>query len=328
MTDQLQFPRPRTGPMTSPSPRPRLLIPAIVISLCLFSLSGCRAIRRFGDSRQTIAARRLSGQGFQAMNDGRWDIAETLFTDALSVSKSDDRAHWGLAESYWEREERELAIEHMEQAVRLSGGDPKLVQRLGRMYLDVHRIEEAERHSLWALQMKRDSEEVWALRGDCLRAAGDDVEALAAYHRALALRPDYPEVQLRAAEIYRDQQRFDRVLATLGRLQDGMGIDDTPSRVDLLQGIAMRQLGRPVEAQRCFHRAAGKVAREDPHDATVQIEIARTALQTGDAALAQRALAAAAEIDPAAGGQGSLLAELQRQHQRLAAQQSRADSVR
>ena len=44
--------------------------------------SGCRAIRRFGESRQSIAARRLSGQGFQAMHDGQWEIAETLFTDA------------------------------------------------------------------------------------------------------------------------------------------------------------------------------------------------------------------------------------------------------
>ena len=149
----------------------------LLVSSCLLAalggLPGCRAIGRFGDSRQSIAARRLSGQGFQAMHDGQWEIAEKLFSDALDVSKADDRAHWGLAESYWKRGDTELAVAHMEQAVRLSAGDPKFVQRLGRMYLELGRLEDADSHSLWALESTRDSAEAWALRGDCLKAASD-----------------------------------------------------------------------------------------------------------------------------------------------------------
>ncbi len=234
-----------------------------LLALVATGETGCRAIRRIGESRQSIAARRLSGQGFQAMHDGQWEIAETLFTDALDVSKSDDRANWGLAEAYWKRGERELAVEQMEQAVRLSADDPAFVQRLGRMYMETGRLEEANLHSESALESERDAPAAWALRGDCLKAAGQMEEALAAYHRALALQPDYPEVQLRAAEIYQSQQRYDRLLATLDRLQDGTGIDQAPARVDLLKGIAMRQLGRAEEAEQCFVRASTK----DPDNA-------------------------------------------------------------
>jgi tetratricopeptide (TPR) repeat protein len=248
------------------------------------------------------------------MLDGRWDIAETLFSDALSVSSADDRAHWGLGESYWERGERVLAIEHMEKAVRLSAGDPKLVQRLGRMYLEVGRIEEADQHSLWALQLKRDSEEVWALRGDCLRAAGQDSDALAAYHRALALRPDFPEVQLQAAEIYQAQGRFDRVLATLDRLQDGIGVEATESRVDLLQGIAMRQLGRDEQAKQCFLRAA----RKDPKAASPHVELAALALDRGQVDAAQVSLSMAMQLDHALGREGQRLQQLRTEQRRLA----------
>jgi len=202
------------------------------------------------------------------MHDGRWDIAESLFSDALDLSQADDRAHWGLAESYWKRGETDQAIEQLENAGRLSASDPALVQRLGRMYLETDRLEEADSRSRQALQAERNSASAWALRGDCLQAAGKLDEALAAYHRALALRPDYPEVQLQAAEIYQTQQRYDRVLATLDRLQDGTGIDEAPARVDVLQGTAMQNLGRLEEAQRCFARAAAK-QEPAPRDGSV-----------------------------------------------------------
>lgn len=257
-----------------------------LLAVSSLAASGCRAISRIGDSRQSITARRLSGQGFQAMHDGQWSTAETLFSDALNVSKGDDRAHWGLGEAYWKRGERELAIEHMEQAVKLSAGDPKLVRRLGRMYLELGRLEEAEHHSLWAIESKRDVAEAWALRGDCLGAAGKADDALAAYHRALALQPSYPEVQLRAAEIYLKQGRCERVLATLDPLRDGAGAEYAPARVDILQGLAMRQLGHCEDARRCFNRAVAK----DPRDAAPHQELASLAMERGDAELAQREL--------------------------------------
>ncbi len=294
----------------------------LLASSCLLAalggLTGCRAIGRFGDSRQSIAARRLSGQGFQAMHDGQWEIAEKLFSDALEVSKADDRAHWGLAESYWKRGDTELAVAHMEQAVRLSAGDPKFVQRLGRMYLELGRLEDADSHSLWALESTRDSAEAWALRGDCLKAAGEPDDALAAYHRALALQPDYAEVQLQAANIYLAQGRFDRLLATLDCLQDDVGVDGAPSEVDILQGIAMRELGRHEEARRCFARASTK----DAGDVTPHLEMAELALEQGQVASARAALETAIHLDPESIEETAWMKQLQERHARVARESS------
>jgi tetratricopeptide (TPR) repeat protein len=251
------------------------------------------------------------------MHDGQWEIAEKLFTQALEVSKADDRAHWGLAESYWKRGDLEqLAVAHMEQAVRLSAGDPKFVQRLGRMYLELGRLDEAESHSLWALESKRDSAEAWALRGDCLKASGEQDEALAAYHRALALQPDYAEVQLQTAEIYLSQRRFDRLLATLDRLQDDVGVDDAPLQVDLLQGIAMRELGRPEESRQCFARACLK----DTNDATPHLQLAELALEQGEPIAARAALEMAKSLRTDSTQETSWLKQLEEQQARIASE--------
>lgn len=286
-----------------------------LLLLLLWASSGCRAINSFGDGSQSISARRLSGQGFQAMHDGNWDSAEALFLEALEISDDDDRAHWGLAESYWKRGDQELAVEQMEKAVELSAGDPKLVQRLGRMYLELGRIEEANQHSLWALDSDRNSAQAWALRGDCLRASQELDEALATYHRALALQPDYPEVQLETAHIYLMQSRHDRVLATLDRVQDEKGLKESPAEVDLLRGIAMRELGRLEDARRCFARASEKA----PLDATPHLQLAELALLQGKKNDASKAVDRAKQLQIDSSDEATWMSQLEHQQSRIAA---------
>jgi len=272
--------------------------------------------------QKLIDARRHSGMGFQKIHNGSWEDAEELFEQALDKSENDERAHWGLAESYWNRGKTILAVEHMEQAVRLSAGDPKMVQRLGRMYLDMGRLEDAKSHSLWALESERDSAEAWALYGDCLHAAAGTADpdhpalqpALAAYHRALALQPDYPKVQQTAAEIYLQQQRYDRVLATLDRLHDTHGIDAASARVDLLRGIALKQEGRTDDAKVSFRRAITK----DASDPDPLIELASLELKDSQVEKARSALQQAAEIAPERFKDGILLEEFQKAEQRIA----------
>ena len=255
------------------------------------------------------------------MREGQWNTAEDLFASALDVSKADDRAHRGLAESMWQRDERDSAIMHMEQAVRLSAGDPHLVQRLGRMYLEVGRLDDADRQCTLALEADRQSAEVWALRGDCLAARNRPEEALAAYHRALALQPDYPSVQVEAAEIYRAQGRYDRLLATLERLEDGLGDEDQTARVHVLKGIAMKQLGIHDEAYRCFADAIEK----DPHDPATHLHVASVCLQRSDIESARRHIDIATQLDPQSTHSHGLVRQLQAEEQRLALQTGEED---
>ena len=267
-----------------------------LILLVGLTQSGCRVMSRFGESRQSIAARRLSRLGMQAMHEGQWTTAESLFGEALQVSSGDDRAHAGLAESLWNRGERTEAVRHMEEASRLSAGDPKYLLRLGRMYLDLGRLADAERQSLAALQVERETAESWSLRGDCLLAAERHAEALAAYHRALAIQPDAEHAQLQAAEIYYRQGRYDRLLASLDCAREYHGADQLSPRADLLRGVAFRRLGRPGEAKRAFARAAERM----PGDATPHLYLASLAIGDGDEAAARTSLAAALAADPSA----------------------------
>ena len=256
--------------------------------------SGCRGIGRYGESRQSIAARRLSRQGHEALHAEQWELAEGLFVNALDLTGDDDRAHWGLAESLWHRGERQAALKHMEEAVRLSASDPRLLGRLGKMYLDLDRLEDASRQSLLALETDRVNAEAWGLRGDCLLKSGEHEAALAAYHQALALQPDFPEVQLQIAEIYRIQGRYDRLLATIDRLQETMVGEGWPCRAHLLRGIALQRLHRSVEAQRCFEEAG----RVDPSDPDPHLYLAALMLEQSRFEDARRSLQAAIVLAP------------------------------
>ena len=282
------------------------------ISVCH---SGCRAIRSIRQNDDSIAGRRMSRQGIQALRDGNWDSAEQLFNNALARSDTDDRAHRGLAESLWQRDDRAGAIKHMEQAVRLSAGEPKLIERLGRMYLEVGRLDDAFRQCMIALEADRDSAAVWGLRGDCLFQQGRLDEALAAYHRALAIQPDFVTVQLQAAEVYRSQGRYDRLLATLDRLQENAIDDRVPSRALMLRGIAMQQLRQGQEAMRCFQQAAAI----DPKSAEPHLMIASLCLDGDDVELARSAVELAKGLDPEAVQRGRWIEQLDHHQQRIAA---------
>jgi Tfp pilus assembly protein PilF len=288
-----------------------------MIFVLIGSATGCRAISRYGESRQSIAARRLSRQGLEAMHAGQWDVAEGLFADALDITAADDRAHWGLAESLWQRGEREAALQHMEHAVRLSASDPRLMRRLARMYLDLGRMAEAERQTLAALESDRESAEVWAIRGDCLMHRGDHLGALAAYHRAMAIQPDYPEVQLQAAELYRIQGRYDRLLATVDRLQDSLGTGDVcPVQGHVLRGIALSQLDRPLEAQQCFAEATrGAPLSPEPH-----LYLAELYLKQGNVEDARLALDQALLLAPTSQMGIDLSRRVQESESRIAAE--------
>jgi tetratricopeptide (TPR) repeat protein len=279
----------------SKSPQPAARWGAIGLLAMVVCCSGCRAIRQHVESRQSIAARKLSREGLEAMHAEKWQEAEDAFAGALALNQADDRAHAGLAEVLWERNERKQAIMHMEQAVRLSGSEPQMAIRMGRMYYDVGQIEDAQQQSDDALTgTGRDLASAWALRGDVVAARGDDDAALACYHRALVLQPEYPEVQIAIADVYLRHGRYDRLLATLDRLRDNVEADSCPLRVHLLRGTAMMQLGRPREAAELFRT----VCQQIPDDPNLLMRLAEAEYETGDFAASRQALGRVFELDP------------------------------
>ena len=88
----------------------------------------------------------------------------------------------------------------------------------------------------------------------CFENTGHDEEALASYHRALSYQSHYPRVQLATADIYSRQKRHARALATLRTLADGYPSGETPPQVLMLQGLALKELGRYEAAAKCLPR--------------------------------------------------------------------------
>src|SRR4051812_28677382 len=165
----------------------RIAIAAAFACAIVLPASGCRVFRGHKVSAESIAAaRQLSLQGIDAQQRGQWDRAETLFAAAILKCPTDERARYGYAESLWQRGMWPQAVQHMEEAVRLSGNDPERLMRLGQMYAARGDVDRAARLADRAIAANGQLAAAWALRGEVLQAQGDNAAALTSFHRALS----------------------------------------------------------------------------------------------------------------------------------------------
>ena len=276
---------------------------------------GCRALHCKTSDDGITAARALSLQGMDAQQQGHWDQAEALYAAAVEKCPTDERARCGYADSLWRRGAEIEAIAHMEHAVRLSGDDPVRQIQLGRLYWARGELNRALAAAGKAIAANKQFAPAWALRGDVLRAEGDRGEALASYHPALAYQDHYPEVQLAVSEMYSQQNRPERALATLQSLADRYPPGQIPSDVLYREGLVLRDLGR-------FRDAAISIARATQRgqpSADMLYELSRTQLLAGDASAARLACLAALSANPQHAASQSLKLELDGQQHRMAA---------
>jgi Flp pilus assembly protein TadD len=270
---------------------------AIVFLLLSAALSacGCRVLRRYKASDESIsAARQLSLQGLDAQQRGHWDRAEMLFAAAILKCPSDERARCGYAESLWQRGAASEAIDHMEEAARLSGDDPERLVRLGQMYRARGDLARAGRQADLAIAANPQLAKAWALRGSVLQAEGNRSEALANYHRALSYEESLPDVQLAIAEIYAQENRPQRALATLQALAASFAPSQVPPEVLVAEGRALVALGRPQDASRVLAQAA----RQPNPPIELLVELARTQMLAGEPSAARQTVAATLARDP------------------------------
>jgi len=223
---------------------------------------GCRTFVHRESNSQLVAARQLSLRGADAMQRSRPQDAEMLFSEALRNSPLDERAHWGYATTLWKRGDRERAIEHMREAVRLSGRNPEYAVRLGEMNLDMGDRKAAREYALSVLSANRSNAEAWALLGDTHQSERDWPAALECYHRALLIRSDYSRVQLSVAEIYRHTGRPQRTLAALDRMTDLHASASTDPEALLIRGMALADLDRNVEAAEALAMASERMPND------------------------------------------------------------------
>jgi tetratricopeptide (TPR) repeat protein len=229
---------------------------ALAVSACT---AGCRLMNRSGAVSQNVAdARRLCNEGLSAVDRKDLLRAEGLLERAVKNCPTDVDARRHYADVLWQRGERMEAVTQIAEALRLSPGDVGICIDGGRMYLELGLLDDADRLAREAVRSAPRSADAWRLQGQVALARGRAEEALADFHRALALAPDDRDLLLDTAEIYRRLDRPQRALSTLAVLGESYGPNQAPPQVLALEGMAQEALGRPTDALESYRQAVAR----------------------------------------------------------------------
>ena len=292
----------------------------VIVTLAgwLSTLSGCSFLRQAKNDEMAMA-RQVSLRGEQALRQGHWLHAEQLYGRAIQHAPSDHRAQRGYAEALWNQRAHDTAISHMEKSLKFSGQDPKVMVRLGEMYLEKGYLPQSKHCAEQAIATDHMLPSGWALKGKALFRAGDLYGALGGFHRALSLQSQLPGVQLEMAQVYRMQQRPRRALATLDVLARTYERRDIPQEVLYLHGLALKDIGRYEESA---DQLAQAVKQGQPN-AKLLFELSESQWLAGNPANARLSLLEALSLSPDHHPSRQLLARIEDNRQGLTANISR-----
>jgi tetratricopeptide (TPR) repeat protein len=282
--------RAKDRPMT----RLQSLAQAGLLTTLLVASVGCAGLSRRLKTDDVVFARQIAQRGMDAVDAGNWNRAEEYFAKAVEACPVDERVQARYAESLWRRGAREDALQHMTEAVRLSGGDPELVVRLGEMQLDVGDLQQAGDLAERVIQSGRQQASAFKLRGAVRERQGQWQEALADYHRALAIEPNCADVQMAVATVYLQQGRPQRALSTLQALASSCPSGEEPGDMLYLEGLACEALGRHAQAATHLQQAVER-GIDSPN---LYFNLAQAHYALGDQEAADLALQRTLEADP------------------------------
>lgn len=230
-----------------------------LLAVLVASATGCRLVNRRGPVPEELAdARRLCNEGLSAADRDDLVGAEALLERAVKSCPTDVDARRHFADVLWRRGERMEAIGQLTAALDLSPEDPALCVEAGRMYLELGLLNDAERLAAEAVRLAPRSADSWRLRGETALARGQPANAVADFHRALALAGDDPELLAATARAYLALGRPRRVLATLAVLEEQRSADGLPGDMLVLEARAYEALDRTAEAADAYRRAIAK----------------------------------------------------------------------
>ena len=245
--------------MTLPPRLPVTVTSTIAAIVIAAPGAGCRFIPRTGPVPQDLAvARRLSNEGLTAADRSDLARAEALLERAVTCCPTDIDARRHYADVLWRRGERVRAVKQISAALQVSPGDVPLCLDGGRMFMELGLLDDADRLADDAVAAAPGSAAAWHLRGQVAVARGRADEALADFHRGLALEPDDRGLLLDTADVYRRLDRPQRCLATLAILGESYGPNQTPAHVLALEGMAQEALGRPLDALESYRQAVAR----------------------------------------------------------------------
>ncbi len=256
---------------------------AMFCAALLVANAGCRLVSRRGPVPSDLAdARRLCNEGLVAADRDDLARAESLLARAVKSCPTDIDARRHYADVLWKRGERTAAVGQVAAALDLSPADPGLCVEAGRMYLALGLLNDAERLGSEAVRLAPRSADSWRLRGQVAMARGQFADAVADFHRGLAIAGDDPDLLADTARAYVALGRPRRALATLAILAEQAGAAGPPADLVVLEARAHESLGRTSEAADAWRRAIATGAA--PPEATARLAALDAAAGTAEAA--------------------------------------------
>jgi tetratricopeptide (TPR) repeat protein len=251
--------------------------------------------------------------------------AHEHFKKALALDANFAPAHYHLGAADWLAGEKQEGLRELELATNLTPANFEYRYRLGTTYLDGGDVDKAYQQLKQAVQSPNVTEPAWRSFGQALEAKGQLTEAIAAYERALQLKPDDNAARNELSNLLvltrqpeRGIQEANRILAddpqnfsahmNLGyaylktgeyakaeaayRAAASNDSTSAPAHYDL--AIALKMQDRLETARQEFEKAVNL----DPTMAEAQYSIGIIAWQSGDFPAMTAALKAAIAIRP------------------------------
>ena len=146
----------------------------------------------------------------------------------------------------------EQALPYLEQVLRRTPDNARVLVLVGQIHLQAERLEKAEKYFRDALRVNPQYAEAWSGLGDVYQTQSHQQEALANYEKALALKPDLLYTLLNAGQASDKLNRQPQAEAYYRR---ALQLDaKSPEALNGL-GLAMAKQGHPDEAKKLFEEA-------------------------------------------------------------------------
>ncbi len=229
--------------------RDRVLGATIVLATVCTLCCGCQTVQIFKDASKTkvVSARNFARSGFEAMRQGSFEQAKTLFSKAAKDMPNDHRILANLARTEFQQGNLESAISIMKRAVEQSD-DPNLRCELGEFYLTSGQSIAANQHADKAIQKDRHLSAAWSLKGKLADAEGDHSRALKLFQRSLAYETESDELQLLIAQTYMNLGQPMRALSATETLLNRHPQDLQPERAILAKSEALLAMNQHATA--------------------------------------------------------------------------------
>lgn len=174
----------------------------IFIQISIFLILFCFPVYSQSDVPQELR------EGLQFLQTENFDAAVGKFSKILQVEPDNYQARLGLAIALTGKDKFPEASREIAKLLSKSPEDKKLLEMAAQSFWQQKRFAEVETVLNRRLNLGDQTAELWAFYGDALEARKKPSEAVAAYQKAVELKPDSTDLRYALGSLYWKQIRY------------------------------------------------------------------------------------------------------------------------